>query len=125
MPCVSRYGASAQKLTNTLELQYQKYKPGSIQRMMITGKYAQALFFNKQEDKAFAVLNENIAYAKRETDGKYAAYLYTVAAINYKLLIMLKPVKMLPNLLSSMCQNKRSGNKRECSLWNGLDLYAY
>ncbi|MPS66771.1 histidine kinase [Chryseobacterium sp.] len=80
------HGASAQKLTNNLEQQYQKYKPGSIQRMMITGKYAQALFFNKQENKAFAILNENIAYAKKETDGKYAAYLYTVAAINYKLL---------------------------------------
>lgn len=79
-------GASAQDVTNSMEQQYKKYKPGSTQRMLITGKYAQALFFNKNENKAFAILNENIAYAKKETDGKYAAYLYTVAAINYRLL---------------------------------------
>ncbi|MDQ0064169.1 ATP-binding protein [Chryseobacterium lathyri] len=77
---------SAQELHNSLEQQYKKYNPGSPQRMLITGKYAQALFFNKQEDKAFAVLNENIAYAKKVTDGKYAAYLYIIAAINYRLL---------------------------------------
>lgn len=77
---------SAQELTNSLEQQYKKYKPGSTQRMMITGKYAQALFFNENENKAFAILNENIAYARKETDGKHAAYLYTIAAINYRLL---------------------------------------
>lgn len=82
--------ASAQELHNSLEQQYEKYKPGSTQRMMITGKYAQALFFNKQEDKAFAILNENIAYAKKLTDGKYAAYLYIIEAINYRLLDQVK-----------------------------------
>ncbi|KFF23300.1 sensor histidine kinase [Chryseobacterium vrystaatense] len=84
------HGASAQELHNSLEQQYKKYKPGSTQRMMITGKYAQALFFNKQEDKAFVILNENIAYAKKVTDGKYAAYLYIIAAINYRLLDQVK-----------------------------------
>lgn len=80
------HGASAQELHNSLEQQYKKYKPGSTQRIMITGKYAQALFFSKQEDKAFAILDENIAYAKNMADGKYAAYLYIIAAINYRLL---------------------------------------
>ena len=77
---------SAQELHSSLEQQYKKYKPGSTQRLMMTGKYAQALFFNKQEDKAFVILNENIAYAKKIADGKYAAYLYIIAAINYRIL---------------------------------------
>ncbi|WP_053077124.1 sensor histidine kinase [Chryseobacterium sp. BLS98] len=77
---------SAQELQNSLEHQYKKYKPGSTQRMMMTGKYAQALFFNHQEDKAFVILNENITYAKKLADGKYAAYLYIISAINYRLL---------------------------------------
>lgn len=80
------HAASAQEVSNSPEQLYKKYKPGSTQRMMMTGKYAQALFFNKQEDKAIAILNENIAYAKKEPDGKYAAYLYIIAAINYRLL---------------------------------------
>src|ERR1700750_2540093 len=84
------HAASAQELSNSPEQLYKKYKPGSTQRMMMTGKYAQALFFNKQEDKAIAILNENIAYAKKEPDGKYAAYLYIIAAINYRLLDNIK-----------------------------------
>ncbi|HCA09416.1 histidine kinase [Chryseobacterium sp.] len=80
------HAASAQEVSNSPEQLYKKYKPGSTQRMMMTGKYAQALFFNKQEDKAIAILNENIAYAKKEPDGKYAAYLYIIAAINYRLM---------------------------------------
>lgn len=83
---LSGHAASAQELSNSPEQLYKKYKPGSTQRMMMTGKYAQALFFNKQEDKAIAILNENIAYAKKEPDGKYAAYLYIIAAINYRLM---------------------------------------
>lgn len=53
---------------------------------MITGKYVQALFFNKQEDKAFIILNENITDAKKLADGKFAAYLYIIAAINYRII---------------------------------------
>ncbi|AZA49359.1 sensor histidine kinase [Chryseobacterium carnipullorum] len=78
--------ASAQELHHSLEQQYKKYRPGSTQRMLMTGKYAQALFFNKQQDKAFGILNENIAYARKIKDGKYAAYLYIITAINYRLL---------------------------------------
>lgn len=77
--------ASAQDAYSYLEQQYNRFQPGSTQRLLITGKYAQALFFNQQEDKAFEILRQNIAEAKKISDGKYAAYLSIVAAISYRI----------------------------------------
>lgn len=76
---------SAQGIGNDLEKEYNSQKSGSPQRLLITGKYAQSLFFNNQEGKAFAILADNIVDAKKMTDGKYAAYLYIITAINYHL----------------------------------------
>ena len=76
----------AQDLLNQLKKDYNKTGRSSIERFQLTGKYAQALFFNNQQDKAIALLEENVALASKLSDGKYAAYLYTVLAINNRIL---------------------------------------
>ncbi|WP_164112411.1 MULTISPECIES: sensor histidine kinase [Sphingobacterium] len=76
----------AQDLLNQLKKDYNKTREASIERFQLTGKYAQALFFNNQQDKAIALIEENVALASKLSDGKYTAYLYTVLAMNNRIL---------------------------------------
>ena len=77
--------ANAQEVLINFENQYNKTAPNSVERYEITGKYAQALLFNNQKEKAFAVLKQNIASAEKLSDGKYAAYLHAVSAMNNRI----------------------------------------
>src|SRR5690606_21901075 len=75
----------AQDLLSTLASQYQKSAANSAERYLLTGKYAQALFFNDQVDEAFKLLNDNIVSASKLKEAKYVAYLQTVLAINFQI----------------------------------------
>lgn len=72
----------AQEVLTNFENQYNKTKANSTERYEIVGKYVQALFFNNQKEKAFSILKQNIATAENQKDGKYAAYLYSISAMN-------------------------------------------
>ncbi|MVZ64767.1 sensor histidine kinase [Sphingobacterium sp. DK4209] len=71
----------AQDLISNLANQYNKSAPNSPDRYMLTGKYAQAMYFNGQGEQAFQLLKNNIQSAAKYKDGQYAAYLHTVLAI--------------------------------------------
>ncbi len=62
--------------------QYSSATFESSEKVMLAGKYAQALFFNNRQDEAYELLTYNIAIAKRKKDGQYAAYLSAIAAMN-------------------------------------------
>ncbi|ERJ58889.1 hypothetical protein M472_08910 [Sphingobacterium paucimobilis HER1398] len=80
------HSSHAQDLLQQLKADYDKTKVASIPRFQLTGKYAQALFFNNEQDKAITILEENVKQASKLAEGKYAAYLYTVLAINNRIL---------------------------------------
>ncbi len=80
------HSSYAQGLLKQLKGDYDKTEVASIQRFQLTGKYAQALFFNNEQDKAIEILEENVKQASKLAEGKYAAYLYTVLAINNRIL---------------------------------------
>lgn len=75
----------AQEVLTNFENQYNKTKANSTERYEIVGKYIQALFFNNQKEKAFSILKQNIATAENQKDGKYAAYLYSISAMNNRI----------------------------------------
>ena len=55
--------ANAQEVLINFENQYNKTAPNSVERYEITGKYAQALLFNNQKEKALnASLNLVLFY---------------------------------------------------------------
>jgi two-component system, NarL family, sensor kinase len=74
-----------QEVVTNFENQYNKTAPNSNERLEIAGKYAQTLFFNDQKEKAFKILYQNIKIAEQKSDTKYAAYLYAITAMNYRL----------------------------------------
>ncbi|WP_282628337.1 ATP-binding protein [Empedobacter sedimenti] len=76
---------NAQEVLTNFEKQYNNTKANSTERYELAGKYAQALFFNNQKDKAFSILKQNIATAENLKDGKHAAYLYSISAMNKRI----------------------------------------
>lgn len=50
------------------------------------GKYASRLFNNGQVDSAFLVFHQQLQVARKLPDGKYAAYLYAIRAIQHRIL---------------------------------------
>ena len=79
--CISFKNAGAQ---DALELQAQTYQQAdqqSGQRFFEAGPYARTLFFNNRQAEAKALLEENIGLARTWKDGKFAAYLYGVSAM--------------------------------------------
>jgi len=79
------YVLVGQEMLVNLQNQYENTFPGTNKRYEVAGKYAQILFFNDQKAKAFTILQDNIETAKVASDGKYAAYLYSILAMNYRL----------------------------------------
>ncbi|WP_413534000.1 histidine kinase [Empedobacter brevis] len=75
----------AQEVLTNFENQYNKTQSNTNERYEVAGKYAQALFFNNQKEKAFSILKQNIATAEKLKDGKYAAYLYAISAMNNRI----------------------------------------
>lgn len=76
----------AQTLIQDLKRQYDNSKQLSPERFQLTGKYAQVLFFNEQQEKSLKILESEIKQASNLKDGRYAAYLYTILAINNRIL---------------------------------------
>lgn len=75
----------AQEAVKNFEVQYNNTKSNTPERFSMAGKYAQTLFYDGQVKKAFEILNQNVAFAVKYEDGKYATYLYAVIAINHQL----------------------------------------
>ena len=99
---------NAQDIVKNLESQYNKTVPNSNERFEVAGKYAQVLFFNEQQDKAHKILNQNIQLAEKKSDGKYAAYLYSILAITYRIEDQLIDSKK--SLEKAISASKRSSN---------------
>lgn len=76
----------AQQVVTDVEKKYEATVPKSEQRAQAAGKYAQALFFNQQIEKSLEILLENLQYATRFKDMKYAAYLSSILAMNYRIM---------------------------------------
>lgn len=85
--------SSAQEVLDKLKEQYDKVSVTNPERLIVAGKYATALFFNQQEVKAGQILKDNIQIASRLPDGKYAANLYAIEAMNYRISERIKESK--------------------------------
>jgi len=77
---------NAQNAVETAANEYYKAGEGSNQQLLLTGKYAHALFFNGRQKEAMELLKKNISRAAKKADGQYAAQLCGIAAMNSKLL---------------------------------------
>jgi len=77
---------NAQDAVETAENEYYKAGEGSSQQLLLTGKYAHALFFNGRQKEAMELLKKNIGRAAKKADGQYAAQLCGIAAMNSKLM---------------------------------------
>lgn len=75
----------SQNALQNFEKQYNSAPANSSSRYLITGKYAQALFFNDQPEKAFNLISQNIKLAEKNKLWKYAAYLFCIQSMTYKL----------------------------------------
>ncbi|WP_343560664.1 sensor histidine kinase [Sphingobacterium sp.] len=72
----------AQEQLQELQKSYYNLPLGSKERFVLTGKYAQALYFNNEKELASQLLNDNIQLAKNYPDKQYYAYLNCIAAMN-------------------------------------------
>ncbi|MDH5826730.1 sensor histidine kinase [Sphingobacterium faecium] len=88
--CVLMHHTSAQEVLNNLKLQYENIAITNPDRLYVAGKYITALFFNQQEEKAAQILDENLQVALLLKDGKYAANLYAISAMNNRIAERLK-----------------------------------
>jgi len=84
--CCFSIQVQAQQVLKTLAEKYQLAEAHSPAQFNAAGKYAQALFFNNEQQEAIALLKKNIESANRLKDGKYSAYLYAILAMNSRLL---------------------------------------
>lgn len=55
-------------------------------KFLRAGEYVRALFFNDRQQESMDILKENIRLARNKKDGKYAAYLYGMGSLNYRIL---------------------------------------
>lgn len=76
--------AHAQQALRLIENEYQKSN-SVTERLNLAPKYANALFFDQQKEASYRVLKHNITQAVQQEDGKYAAVLYAVQAMNFRL----------------------------------------
>lgn len=75
----------SQNALQNLEKQYSSAPTNSSAKFLVTGKYAQALFFDNQPEKAFQLLSKNISQAENSKLYQYATYLYCIQAMTYRL----------------------------------------
>ncbi|WP_051293229.1 ATP-binding protein [Olivibacter sitiensis] len=78
--------ASAQGSLDSLAHLYASKNITKEEKWLLAGKYSTALFFNQQEGEGMQLLAQNIALCRKAKDGRYAAYLYAIQAMNYKIL---------------------------------------
>ncbi len=72
----------AQEQLLELKKSYYSLPLGSRERFLLTGKYAQALYFNNEKALASQLLNDNVQLARNYPDKQYYAYLNCIAAMN-------------------------------------------
>jgi hypothetical protein len=72
----------AQEQLQELKKSYYSLPLGSKERFVLTGKYAQGLYFNNEKVLASQLLNDNIQLARNYPDKQYYAYLNCIAAMN-------------------------------------------
>lgn len=105
--------AQGQDLLRKLEKQYHSSQPEHPAHFYLTGKYAQALFFNDQIGEAFDLLSSNIRVAEKRKDSKYAAYLLSVYAISLQLVEeqkeALRHIAKAKSILSNTRDNEIKG----------------
>lgn len=77
---------AAQDLLESLAHSYEKTANSDPSKFYKAGKYAQALFFQQQEQAAMQLLEANLQRALKLPDGRYTAYLYAVLAMNSRIL---------------------------------------
>jgi len=75
----------AQDVISKLEKEYNNASNKTIEQLDIAPKYAKALFLQHLKSKSYQILENNIAIAAKQSDGKYATILYAVQAMNYRL----------------------------------------
>ncbi|RLJ32490.1 histidine kinase/DNA gyrase B/HSP90-like ATPase [Chryseobacterium sp. 7] len=75
----------AQDVLSKLEREYSHASNNVTDQLSFAPKYATALFFHNRKSLSYQILQTNIATAAKQTDGKYAAILYAVQAMNYRL----------------------------------------
>ncbi len=78
-PCCAVF---AQEQLQELKKSYYNLPLGSRERFVLTGKYAQALYFNNDKALAGQLLHDNIQLARNYPDKQYYAYLNCIAAMN-------------------------------------------
>ncbi|MDQ1150541.1 tetratricopeptide (TPR) repeat protein [Sphingobacterium zeae] len=78
-PC---FAVLAQEQLQELRKSYYSLPLGSKERFVLTGKYAQALYFNNEKALAGQLLHDNIQLARNYPDKQYYAYLNCIAAMN-------------------------------------------
>ncbi len=83
--CLLFNNASAQEVLDKLKKQYEHIPASDPSRLPIANKYIAALYFHQHENKASEILQDNLQIAVRQGDGKYAANLYAIAAMNDRL----------------------------------------
>ena len=74
----------AQDVLSKLEREY-SHASNTAEQLNLAPKYATALFFHNLKPKSYQILATNISLAAKQADGKYAAILYAVQAMNYRL----------------------------------------
>jgi hypothetical protein len=74
----------AQDVLSKLDKEY-SHALNISEQLNLAPKYATALFFHDLKPKSYQILETNISLAAKQADGKYAAILYAVQAMNYRL----------------------------------------
>jgi len=80
--CLSALVSHAQDALDAVAEAYHRASYENGEKFLKAGPYVRALFFNERQGEALAVLEENIRLARKRQDGKYAAYLYGLRALN-------------------------------------------
>lgn len=82
---VCPFFVQAQTALSDLENEYTKASNDITAQLRSAPKYATALFLSNFKSKSYHILEANLSIATQQTDGKYAAILYAVQGMNYRL----------------------------------------
>lgn len=82
---ICSFFAHAQSALDRLQKEYNNASNKATEQLRLAPRYANALFLNNEKQKSYQILEINIPIATKQNDGKYAAILYAVQAINYRL----------------------------------------
>lgn len=84
--CLLATLAFAQEALDSLAREYERASYADGGKFMKAGPYARALLFADRQEEASTLLARDTRLAKRQRDGKYAAYLYGVRAIHARIM---------------------------------------